>query len=384
MLLVVVMSVMAIAPAAAQASSISGTVTDENTHAGIPGIEVCPNTYGVETECVETGSSGAYSLTGLPAGEYKVYFSAYRDNLKYVSEFYDNEQYAWEADALALASGEDLAGIDAELAEGGSITGSVSDETTDEPIAEIEVCAIDSQGLSQRCVLSGDDGTYALHGLRSGNYNVEYEGWNRVNYLTEFYEDTDVWAQAVDLTVSAPETVSGIDAKLAPGAQILGHVSEVGTGVPLEGLEVCAEDVAGGEGGACAWTDSAGDYAIRSIPAGTYVVGFAIEYLPFAGRTAAQWWKGASSPEEATVLTLTPPQTMTGIDAQLEGFTYPVPETGQPEETGSEPAQVLFLPVVGRQPLPKCRKGFHRKLVKGKKRCVRKHRRHHPRRHSHR
>lgn len=357
-------------PAAASASAISGTVTAPGG-GPIQGVEVCPTPkpYTFETGCVETGPTGQYKYDGLPGGGYTIYFSAERANLKYVSEFYNNRPYSWEADLFSLGPAEDKA-LNVELAEGGSIGGVVTDENTDQPIAGIRACAIDHEGIPSRCSDTGPSGEYQLNGLRSGVYDVEYEGGNRVNYLREFYEDAETWAEATDVTIAAPALTSGIDAKLAPGAQILGHVSTVGTGAPLSNEMVCAEEQAPGEYEACDWTDSAGNYAIRSIPAGTYFVAFGLEYLPF-GRIAGQWWQGAATRTAATPIAIAPPETRAGIDGQL-------PAKYQPPR--SEPLQVTLLPAPQTPKPLHCRKGFRKKFVKGKRRCVKVHKRH---RHGH-
>jgi len=361
----------ALVPALAAASSISGTVSDENTHVGIAGIEVCPTPqpYTFETSCVDTDSGGHYLLPGLPGGNYLVHFSAWRNNLKYVSEFYDNKAYSFEADLFALGAAEDRQ-LNVELAEGGSISGTVTDEGTGLPIAGIAACAIDHEGIPPRCANSDSNGNYILNGLPSGEYSVEFEGGNRVNYLREFYEDAESWAAATKVSVTAPATTPGIDGKLAPGAQILGHVSQVGTGLPVPDVFVCAIEKAPGEREGCDSTDSEGNYAIRSLEAGTYYVAFEREFLPF-GPSALQWWNGKSSLAEADPIEIAPPETRSGIDGQVD---RPIWHPAEEQHPGSPPPAPRPKPV-------KCRKGFHRKLVKGKRRCVRKHRHH---RHHHR
>jgi hypothetical protein len=352
------------APSPAAAGSISGTVTAEGG-GSIEGVEVCPTPqpYTFETSCVETGPSGQYKLDGLPGSDYIIRFSADRANLRYVSEFYNDKAYSWEADLFNLGPAEDR-GLNVALAEGGSISGAVTDETTAQPIADVRACAIDQQGIPRRCSDTGTNGEYQLNGLPGGVYNIEYEGGSRVNYLREFFEDAETWAAATDVTVTAPATTPDIDAELSPGAQILGHVSTVGTGVPRERVFVCADEVDPGEYQGCDLTDSNGDYAIRSLPAGTYLVAFELEYMPF-GLIAGQWWQGAATMAEATPIAIAPPETRTGIDGRLpELFPKPKPK----------PIQVSLIP---RTSLPdalkKCKKGFHKKWVKGTKRCVRKH-----------
>jgi hypothetical protein len=364
------------APALAAASSISGTVSDENTKAGIGGMEVCPTPrpYTIETECVETSASGHYELAGLPGGNYLVYFSAWRNNLKYVSEFYKDKRYSYEADLLSLGAAEN-ATLNAELAEGGSISGTVTDENTGLPIEGIFACAIDHEGIPPRCASSDADGEYTLHGLPSGEYRVEFEGNNEVNYLRELYKDAETWAAATKVSVTAPAMTAGIDDELAPGAQILGHVSQVSTGTPLAKVFVCALEPAPGEREGCDTTDSEGNYAIRSLAAGTYLVAFELEYPPFGppGPSALQWWDGASTEAEADPIEIAPPETRSGIDGQIAKEIFPPPSEEAPQESGSPPPPAP-APVL---PAKKCRKGFHRKLVKGKRRCVRKHRHHH-------
>jgi hypothetical protein len=359
-------------PAVAMAGSISGTVTAESGGAPIGGVEVCPQRqpYTVETDCTVTDGSGNYSLSSLPEGSYMLYFSANPANLKYVSEFYDNKRYPWESDLVPIAWNQDRTGLNVQLAEGGSISGIVTEEGTGAPIAGIRACARDSQGLDDRCTNSGPTGAYRINGLRSDEYSVEFEGGNRVNYLREFYKDAANWAAAEKLTVEAPNLVPNIDDTLAPGAQILGHVSDVGNGGPAFDVTVCAEALVG-EVEACDSTDAAGDYALRSLPAATYIVGFGIEYLPF-GRWAQQWWQGATLKTEATPIELAPPESRGDINGQAKS-----PFGEWPQDAVAPPTPPAILPKANVRP-PKCRKGFHRQQVRGISRCVRKHRKAHP------
>lgn len=358
-------------PGVASASSISGTVTAEGGGPPIQGVEVCPRPepYSFEAGCVETGPGGEYKLDGLPGSDYILRFSADTANLKYVSEFYDDKINFFEADLFHLGSAEDR-DLDVELAEGGSIGGNVTDESTGLPIAGVSACANRAEVFFPgRCAITGPTGDYQINGLPSGTYHVEYAGENRVNYLREFYEDAETVGTATDVAVTAPTLTPDIDAKLAPGAQILGHVSQIGTGTALEDVMVCANEQDPGEYQACDWTDAAGDYAIRSIPAGTYLVSFDVEYAPFSAfQIFGEWWQGAPTVATAAPISIAPPETRTGIDGHLPDR-YPKPKP--------EPIQVSLIP---RPQLPnppkKCKKGFHKKKVKGKVRCVRKHKRH--------
>jgi Carboxypeptidase regulatory-like domain len=378
--IVAALAVAALVPALAAASSISGTVSAAGG-GPIQGVEVCPTPqpYTFETTCVQTGPGGTYTLAGLPGGNYLVKFSGQANNLPYVDEYYDNERYNPDADPFHLGEAEN-ATLDVSLAAGGSIAGTVTDETSGLPIAGIWACAIDQEGIPPRCALSDASGDYVLNGIPSGVFSVEFEGGNRVNYLREFYGDTDVWAQAADITVTAPATSSGIDAELAPGAEILGHVSDPQTGAPSRGVFVCANEAEPGEYQGCDSTDPAGDYAIRSLPAGTYLVAFELEYHPW-GLGAKQWWQGAATAAEADPIVLAPPQARTGVDGQATSPFWPQEPVAGGEAAAQPAPVVLPLAAQVQKPLPKCKQGFRRKRVEGKKRCARKHRARQSRRH---
>jgi len=368
----------ALAPALAAAGSISGTVTDEDAHAGIAGIEVCahPDPYTFEDICAQTGSGGAYTLDGLPASSYYVRFSANSSDLNYVDEWYDDSQ-TFPGDLITVGGSEAVEGIDAELEEGGVITGTVTDADTLGPAAGVWACVYGMEptqfGL---CLRTGPGGEYEVDGLPTGEYQVSFGGENEVNYLEEWYDDSETPAGATLVPVTAGTTVPGIYAAVRPGVQILGTVTEAGTGAPLNDIEVCAFDPVHSPSPEyverCARTNAAGDYAIRSLQGDTYDIVFSQEaaFPFFDDYFFEQWWENAASVSGATPLHVTPPQTVTGIDAQLVNMIQPDP----PAEGGSVP------PPPGQTPPPrKCKKGFKRKLVKGKRRCVRKHQRHHRR-----
>jgi Carboxypeptidase regulatory-like domain len=377
--LIAAVALTALAPAAAQAATITGTVSGEDTHAGIAGVDVCPTPepYTFEVDCVETDSSGHYTLDELLPTQYRLAFSAWRNNLPYVNEQYDNKPpfASGVGDLVTLSAPDEVRQVDVELARGGSISGNLTDEETGQPISGMAACGLADGDGYERCAKSDSNGNYQVNGLPSGEYSVYFENWNQVNYLREFYEDAETWAQATRVSVTAPGTTGGVNAKLAKGAQIFGHVSQAGTGLPLPEAFVCAEQEAPGEYQECDMTDVDGNYGLIGLPAGTYLVAFELEYLP-TGHFAGQWWQGAATAEEATPIVIAPPETRTGIDGVVDRAIWGPPPSEPAVTTSSSMPPVVSVPV--KPQLKKCRKGFHRKLVKGEKRCVRKNR--HPRR----
>ena len=369
-------------PSLAAAGSISGTVTAEGG-GPIQSVEVCtqPEPFSFESPCAQTNGSGAYKIDGLPAASYHVAFFTYVNDLNFVPESYDDQPLNLAGgDLVPVGATQDVTGIDAELEEGGIIEGTAEDGETSGSAVGVEVCASSFFPVeSFACGLTGSDGSYAINALTTGEYTVSFEGGNNANYLRRWYDEAEFSSSATKVPLTAGSTVSGIDAVLQPGAQILGRVTEAGTGLALRGIEVCLYDSISTfppeeYADRCGLTDAAGNYAIRSLPEQTYKVVFSEE--PTSGFILdetffEQWWNGVPSRAEATPLHLVPPQTVSGIDAQLRNMIEP----RKPENI-----QVTIFPTP-KPPPKKCKKGFHKKKVRGKVRCVRKHK---PRRGKHR
>lgn len=150
------------------------------------------------------------------------------------------------------------------------------------------------------------------------------------------------------------------------GAQVSGAVTQVGSGKPLANVTVCVQAVAPDQGEVCAATDAEGNYAISGIPSGTYLVAFGVEALPGGGRTAGQYWDGASSPAQATPIAMAPPQIFTGVNGQLGSSGAPPKHTdgGTVVVPGPQATQPPEL-------TPQhCKKGYRWRKVHGVKRCV--------------
>src|SRR5690606_5720574 len=103
------------------------------------------------------------------------------------------------------------------------------------------------------------DGSYAIHGLATGDYRVRAQG---DGYAFEFYNDAGQNGDnATIVTVVAGATVSGIDFALEPGGSISGMVTAADGTTPLANMRV---DIDGVWAGTC--TDAIGHYTISSLP----------------------------------------------------------------------------------------------------------------------
>lgn len=376
---------MALLPGAAMAAggSISGAVTDAEILEPIEGVEVCA--WLLESEegwrCTETGAAGEYELNELAEGEYGVEFWA--PYLGYATQFYDNETN-WEQADPVLVGSEPVTGIDAALNPRPGITGTVTRSSDGEPVEEVEVCAWpvnpEAEETFWECGYTHADGTYFID-LEPGSYKVEFwPRWSGQNLALQFYNGKNRWDEAETVVVEPGERTGGIDAELDPGATISGAVSSAASGVGLEEIPVCSIDSPSGELLTCNWTAADGSYSLPFLPEDQYKVVFSISFSEWFGEEvwweeddgfATQFWNNQATVAAANVIPLSTGQSVPGIDARL----------------GNAVTPPVITPVTPPPPPPHhrrkhCRRGYVKKKIKGKVRCVKRHRRH--RRHHHR
>jgi hypothetical protein len=280
-----------------------------------------------QSRCANTNAQGEYEIKFLPSGRYSVEFSTPDQRPGYVPEFYDRKLSASEAEPVTVSAGSTTPGIDAELVEresaGSRISGVVSSISSQLPIMGIEVCAYDAAeeaGLFGRCATTEAGGEYSISGLPSGEYLVEFSSPSAsgLNYVAQYYDDTESLEQAIAVEVG-PETADiGIDAQMREGGRIAGQATDASTGAPIQGVSVCAyAERAEAVVGACANTGQNGQYTIAGLPNGEYEVEFsappesALDYV-------TQYFDGQSSAKAATLVPVTVGETSSGVDAHLQ------------------------------------------------------------------
>jgi hypothetical protein len=374
----VVVGLAAAFPALASAGTIAGTVSEAaGSNAPLAGVKVCshvdPHTF--EDSCTTTDAGGNYSLSSLPAGSYSVHFDDSAVNRNVVSQYYGGSD-SYPGTRVTLASpSETLSGIDAQLPPGGTITGAVTDAPSHLPLAGIPVCAFAESIGYERCERSEASGAYVINGLPAGSYDVEFQS-GLLNYQSQSY-DGSVWPEPwTPVTIFSPgEVESGIDAAMRPGVEISGQLTEAGSDRPLAGIPVELLRP-GRESTGWIVTGSDGRYAYRGLAEGEYVLAFATAHGPFGSNDtcfATQYFHGSAALSGATVLHGVPGTAITGIDGQLVSTC--------PATSGPPPLQVSFVPAASspKRQLLRCRNGFQRRQVKGKVRCVKRHKdwRHH-------
>jgi Carboxypeptidase regulatory-like domain len=337
-----------LAPSSASAvgatESIKGKVTDASSGEPIEGAAACPYSVARETyeECAFTDAEGEYIIPSLLEGEYKVAFVADYEGLNYITQFYNGKPTFEEADKVHV-EGSPVLDVNAEMEEGGEIAGTVTDASTNNPIEELEVCALEKEEFEfVACTYTNASGKYTLAGLPAGEYKVEFwaEGYEGPGYITQYYNDEPTYSQADPVAATVGSTTQGIDAHLVPIASLfpanIGAPQLLGTPSPGDTL-FCSTG---------SWTNNPTSYSYGWLRNGTSI----------GGLTASTYLVQS-----------------TDLGASIACRVTAFNSYGSNRAT-SNAVQIAAAPV---PPKPhkkhrRCRKGFKKRKVHGKVKCVKK------------
>ncbi|WP_457973931.1 beta strand repeat-containing protein [Arthrobacter sp. D1-17] len=255
------------------------------------------------------GADGTYLVRGLPAGSYKVRFSGSGSYSSALEQWYSGAASAETATPVTLAEGQDLAGVDARLVKGASISGTVT-APAGVDVSSLGVSVQSSDGTSWSYGNVEFNGSYTVRGLAAGSYKVRFSGYNS-GTLTQWYSGASTFESATPVILAEGQDITGIDAALVRGASISGSVAApAGTDLTSVYVNVSAAD---NSPSFSARVNYDGSYLVRGLPAGAYKV----QFSGSGAGTLDQWHANASSFETATPLTLAAGQDLTGIDATL-------------------------------------------------------------------
>jgi IPT/TIG domain/Carboxypeptidase regulatory-like domain len=282
---------------AAGSGAVSGTVTDAGgAHHGLANVSVKAYTASIggsgTTVTAVTAANGSYTVTGLPAAtDYEVCFTATgatggsSDPTGYIAQCYNNQPTSSTATPVTVTLGATTTGINAALAGGGAVSGTVTDAGgAHHGLAN--VTAVVTTSTFVRAVGSATtaaNGSYTVTGLPSAtDYKVCFDGSaatggssDPTGYVDQCYTPTPV-------TVTVGATTTGINAALAGGGAMSGTVTDAGgTHHGLAPVRVTARIAGANE---YAWTGADGTWSMTGLSAGTYYVCF-----------EASWWATGGS-----------------------------------------------------------------------------------------
>lgn len=290
-------------------ASISGTLTSS----GVPLADSCGVLYDSEGEYMRkypTNSAGKYKFEWLGDGEYLVGFVSCGDNV--VPEFYDDVATLDEASPVTVEDGNETPNIDADLASGGTVSGTVTD-INDAPVYGICVRAFDADGNEVGKDSTDQDGEYSIHALLAGDVRIEFRSCG-LKFASEFYDDEETLAEATPVPVSLGTVTPGIDAQLAPGGSISGTVTD-SSKTPLEDIQVTAFDSTG-QKVTTVRTDENGEYTAFGMATGDHRLHFE-PWSRYEKNVAGEYYQDKLSLAEATPIPVTAGSNSPDRDVEL-------------------------------------------------------------------
>jgi hypothetical protein len=279
-----------------------------------------------------TGADGTYTVEDVPTGDQVVGFNSCAEPLAgFAPEWYDDQPRADVATPVAVPASGLRTGLDAALARTGSISGTVSDQDTMEPLADICAIAFGDETLTFAEARTGAEGTYVLRELPAGDYVVLFgDCGSPYTHLTEIYDDVQFDAttavEPTPVTVVTAEETAGIDAALEEGGAVEGTVTGLHTGRPQSlvciGLfpaaatdedEFPAGDATSGIDPFGSLEGQPGAYTVAGVRPGDYVLSFNADFCADDGYDTS-WFDGKGSRDDATILTVRKGEVRSAVD----------------------------------------------------------------------
>jgi len=266
--------------------TLEGTVTEEGTGDPLSPITVqVLDTTGTKLLAItSTIGNGTWSV-GVPTREVIVHFSDPVGD--YGTLYYENVILKSDATPIVVTEGATTSGIDAEMADAGSMSGTITSSSGgDIEGAFVAIYDAPTPAGPVDTAITVSDGTYSMTGLAPGDYFVQFSG---PNHFGEWYDDVDNWNPGgTTITIVAGlDTV--VDAELLQGGAISGEVTD-DFGNPIAGVTV---EIYSGSGSLAYndTTDVNGLFSAQPIAPGTYAVFADTSTVPgLQGAYGMEWW----------------------------------------------------------------------------------------------
>jgi hypothetical protein len=197
------------------------------------------------------------------------------------------------------------------------ITGTVIDAVTHRPVkgATVQVPSLNNRTPP---ATTGADGTFVLDHAPIGHYAVRV--------IDPEYPQTGI----ARVEVNPGEITSGVTIEMTPGAVFSGHVVDE-DGDPMPNCLVQADPAAGkSKLHVTGNTDDSGEYHLRGLPAGKYLVSATCSAIPFTPRPFSsgpdppsssayprQYYSGGADARSAQAVTLGAAVVHSGVDFQM-------------------------------------------------------------------
>jgi hypothetical protein len=224
---------------------ISGQVTNRTGSAGLADVRV--QLFDADAYSMLFGISdslGNYSIRGVPAGNWKVYFFSGAIPGFYCSQWYNDQDSSFEnADILSVPENAQIANINARLKTGGGIKGRVVSDADQSAIPWADIGVFD---LNKQEIIQGStdfEGYFSLNGILAGQYKVfiaasPFSG----QYMDEWFDDQGIIEENADIiTVQNGQFFDCTNIGLGLGGGISGIVTDQ-KALPLKNIAVNSYD----------------------------------------------------------------------------------------------------------------------------------------------
>jgi hypothetical protein len=229
-----------------QTGAVTGVVTDALTHMPVKKAMVTINPNGpftkpVGTQSTTTDASGAFTLSNLQAGKYRMMFQ---------QQNYPQARFGGVAKTVEIKAGESAGPMNVELIPGAAVSGHIVDEDGD-PIPHCYVQIHPAKNPNQGVPMTGSSGSnqegeWRAYGIAPGKYILSAQCGQVVfqarpfsagpdpppsrAYQTQYYPLTSDGKSAQLVELTAGNEKSGIDFQMSPTAvtQIRGAFSPGG------------------------------------------------------------------------------------------------------------------------------------------------------------
>jgi hypothetical protein len=172
------------------------------------------------------------------------------------------------------------------------------------------------QGHALSCTVTArnEGGEYTLLGLPAASYEVSFGPEGPLNYLPQVFKEQPSSESANPVAVTPGMTTAGIDASLQGGAEISGKVTSQLSGLPLQGVETCADGITS-HAFDCTKTNASGEYVLSGLPTDSYHVDF--QATETSQNYAPQYYGDKHEAAESVPVPASAGKITTGIDAAL-------------------------------------------------------------------
>lgn len=194
--------------------------------------------FGFEIDSTVSDAQGQFFVSGLPTDAYKLRFVG--GEVVY-SEWYQDQNSFYAATPINVTAGLTKT-VSAQLSKGGTISGILTDATTQEPATSIDVSVIDQAGRVVKNTFSHMiTGAYQVSGLPPGQYHLLFAARpvvSSVAYEKSYYNEQMTAGSATVINLNSGDVVDNINANLVRAGQgaISGTFTKNG-GIPLNNEE---------------------------------------------------------------------------------------------------------------------------------------------------